>query len=104
MTHCQRVLELLSDGQPHTHHELYRLNVIAHSRVAELRKRGHKIACWTAKDNGETVSVYQLLPSFSERDTPSPSTPDARGSETSRSEKEVEQLSLDVPYRVPEWA
>jgi hypothetical protein len=45
-----------------------------------------------------------LLPSFSERDTPLPSTSDARGSETSRSEKEVEQLSLDVPYRVPEWA
>ncbi len=62
MTHAERVLALLSDGKPHTHHELYALNVIAHSRVADLRRAGHDIACWTAKDDrGERVSVYQLV-------------------------------------------
>lgn len=46
MTHNQRVLELLSDGEPHSHLELYDLRVIAHSRVAALRKQGHTIDCW----------------------------------------------------------
>lgn len=50
MTHCERVLELLSDGQPHSHHELYGLNVIAHSRIADLRKRGHVIEMWREDD------------------------------------------------------
>lgn len=48
MTHNQRVLDLLSDGEPHSHLELYDLRVIAHSRVAALRKRGHTIECWRA--------------------------------------------------------
>ncbi len=62
MTHCDRVLDLLSDGQPHTHHELYALGVIAHSRVADLRRKGHAIDHWRETVNGETVSVYRLLP------------------------------------------
>jgi hypothetical protein len=61
MTHCERVLALLSDGQPHTHHELYALNVIAHSRVAELRKRGYEIEHRREERDGEQVSVYQLV-------------------------------------------
>lgn len=61
MTHCERVLELLSDGREHSHHELYALNVVAHSRVAELRKRGHVITCKNVTDlTGQRVSVYQL--------------------------------------------
>lgn len=48
MTHNERVLDLLSDGEPHSHHELYDLRVIAHSRVAALRKQGHTIECWRA--------------------------------------------------------
>jgi hypothetical protein len=40
------VLHLLSDGRPHTHHELYSLGVVAHSRVASLRRKGYRIACW----------------------------------------------------------
>ena len=70
MTHNARVLALLSDGKPHTHHELYALGVVAHSRVSDLRKRlrlqGRDIAHWRARDGGETVSVYQLV-SLSER-------------------------------------
>ena len=41
----QRILELLQDGREHSHKELYSLHCIAHSRVAELRRRGHNIRC-----------------------------------------------------------
>ncbi len=57
MTHNQRVLELLSDGEPHSHHELYDLRVVAHSRVAALRAQGHRIACW--RQDG--LHWYRLL-------------------------------------------
>lgn len=57
MTHCERVLELLSDGQPHTHHELYALHVIAHSRISDLRKQGHLIEQWRDGDD----YLYRLL-------------------------------------------
>lgn len=57
MTHNERVLQLLSDGKPHSHHELYALHVIGHSRISDLRKRGHEITCWREGD----LSFYQLL-------------------------------------------
>ncbi len=57
MTHNERVLQLLSDGKPHTHHELYALHVIAHSRVADLRRQGHTIEQWHEGDN----YMYRLL-------------------------------------------
>jgi hypothetical protein len=65
VTHCERVLELLADGREHNHHELYALNVVAHSRVAELRSRGHVITCETQVDHvtHERVSVYRLVSS-----------------------------------------
>lgn len=56
MTHNEKVLALLSDGKPHTHHELYGLYVIAHSRIADLRKRGHVIESWREGDD----YLYQL--------------------------------------------
>ena len=62
MTHNQKVLQLLSDGQPHSHHELYGLFVIAHSRVSDLRKQGHNIRMW--RDEG--TYWYQLLPAVVE--------------------------------------
>jgi len=43
VTHNERVLDLLADGEWHDHHELYALHVIAHSRISELRRRGHLI-------------------------------------------------------------
>ena len=67
MTHCERVLDLLSDGQPHTYRELYDLRVMAHSRVADLRKRGHVIDCWRDGDD----YLYQLKAS------PSASSPES---------------------------
>jgi hypothetical protein len=38
-----RILDLLSDGRFHSHHELYAIGCVAHSRIAELRARGHEI-------------------------------------------------------------
>ena len=64
VTHKQKVLRLLSDGKPHTHHELYSLGCVAHSRVADLRRDGHNIVCWGEISRGERVSVYQLCGSL----------------------------------------
>lgn len=57
MTHNEKVLALLSDGQPYSHREMYGLFVMAHSRVADLRKRGHDIRCWREGD----LYFYRLL-------------------------------------------
>lgn len=57
MTHKQRVLELLRDGQPHSHKEGYALGAMLHSRVADLRRDGHEIKCWRDGD----LSMYQLV-------------------------------------------
>ncbi len=43
MSHCQRILDALRDGQWHTTHALY-IEVgpmILHSRVSDLRAKGH---------------------------------------------------------------
>ena len=56
-THTERVLALLSDGHAHTHHELYALGVIAHSRVADLRRRGYTIETWRYG----SMHMYQLV-------------------------------------------
>lgn len=70
MTHNEKVLRLLSDGKPHTHHELYALHVIAHSRVSDLRAAGHVIEQWRDGDN----YLYRLLTEPGGC-TPSPSDP-----------------------------
>ncbi len=57
MTHKQRVLALLRDGQAHSHHELYSLNVIAHSRIADLRADGYRIEQWREGD----LYLYRLI-------------------------------------------
>src|SRR6185312_5912881 len=57
MTHKQRVLRLLSDNQPHSHLEGYRLGVMLHSRVADLRRDGYEIKCWA--EGG--MYLYQLF-------------------------------------------
>jgi hypothetical protein len=56
VTHAEKVLRLLSDGKPHTHMEGYRLGVMLHSRVADLRAKGYRIDCWREGDN----YLYQL--------------------------------------------
>lgn len=59
-THKARVLQLLSDGRPHSHLELYALGCIAHSRVADLRRDGYDIQASRIKDG----YVYQLVGSL----------------------------------------
>ena len=45
MTHCDRLLEALADGRAHSTSDLHRRcgNMIVHSRIADLRKKGHDI-------------------------------------------------------------
>lgn len=57
MTHKQAVLRLLSDHKPHTHHELYALGCVAHSRVSDLRADGYRIEQWRDGDH----YLYQLV-------------------------------------------
>jgi len=56
VTHTEKVLRLLRDGRAHSHHELYGLGCVAHSRIAELRRRGHTIRCWREGD----LYLYRL--------------------------------------------
>jgi dipeptidyl aminopeptidase/acylaminoacyl peptidase len=56
MTHKQKVLALLSDHKPHSHHELYQLGCVAHSRISDLRKDGHLINSWREGD----LYLYRL--------------------------------------------
>lgn len=56
MTHKQAVLQLLSDRKPHSHHELYALGCVAHSRISDLRRDGWKIDKW--REDG--LYLYQL--------------------------------------------
>lgn len=77
------VRELLGDGEAHTHHELYALSCVVHSRVAELRKvlrreelerdphadqqlveSWNPVLHWSDVDprSGEVVHWYRLVP------------------------------------------
>lgn len=56
MTQKAKVLRLLSDRKPHTHHELYSLGCVAHSRISDLRKDGHVIEQWREGNH----YLYQL--------------------------------------------
>lgn len=68
MTGKERVLRLLADGKPHGHMEGYRLGVMLHSRIADLRRDGYRIDCW--REGGEYL--YQLRP-LEEAAGPTPS-------------------------------
>lgn len=59
VSHDELVLDLLSDGKPHEHMELYGLGVMARSRVASLRRKGYDIPC--VKTGGEYI--YRLVSS-----------------------------------------
>jgi hypothetical protein len=56
VTGCEKVLARLRQG-PASHLELYQLGVIAHSRIADLRRKGHTISCEKKHDLYE----YTLL-------------------------------------------
>lgn len=88
MTHNERVLDLLSDGEPHSHLELYNLHVIAHSRIADLRKQGHRIMQWRDGD----LYFYRLLDDWRDGDLHTHS-------------EEPTQLALVAPTTgAPPWA
>lgn len=62
--HCALLLELLSDGAWHTHLEIYALQIIGHSRVAELcgPRYGYSIERKRRKiGSGETEYLYRLV-------------------------------------------
>lgn len=56
MTHCERVFQVLADGQPHSHLELYALGTVAHSRISDLRRKGYLIEQWREGD----LYLYRL--------------------------------------------
>ncbi len=70
VTHKQRLLNLLGDGQPHSHLECYGLHIIAHSRVADLRADGYDIAQWRENDlywyrlNASPIRAGEAAPSL----------------------------------------
>lgn len=61
-THTEKVLARLKKG-PATHLELYGLGVVAHSRIADLRRDGHVIPHPTVRVNpdGSRDYIYQLV-------------------------------------------
>jgi hypothetical protein len=61
VTQGQRILAILNDGKRHSHHEFYGFCVL-HSRISDLRKKGHSIVCF--KTGG--VYEYQLFGSVQE--------------------------------------
>jgi hypothetical protein len=65
VTHCDQLLQVLSDGRPHDHRQLYALGMVVHSRISDLRRRGIAIRHW--RENG--TSFYQLGSELTERGT-----------------------------------
>ena len=55
-----RILELLSGGDWIDHHRLYEIGCVAHSRIAELRARGHEIEQRRVTVGGKPVWEYRL--------------------------------------------
>lgn len=112
LTDAAFILSVLKDGQKHSQADLLRRSfnergcgLTVHSRVADLRKRGHYIVTERVKgaDRGEAWT-YQLVGSLSERDHV---TPEEFGGlaatqtpETSRSES----APLFTYPRSPDWA
>lgn len=61
LTDTDRLLAVLADGRPHNHLELYGLNMIVHSRVADLRKRGHDVRSWRESHPNGPRYWYELV-------------------------------------------
>lgn len=101
MTHKEKVLALLSDGKPHTHHELYALGCVAHSRVSDLRRDGHNIVCSSEISRSGRVSVYQLLSSLDDATGGMAIAPDGRASLPVASSSEETPPILDPPTDQP---
>lgn len=60
-THCQMILNRLRKG-PATHIELYQLGTVAHSRIADLKRQGHKIDRHLhISTDGQRLHIYTLI-------------------------------------------
>lgn len=82
MSQCAAILEVLSDGEPHTVREIHeragysRLN----SRVSELRTRGHNIVCRHVPGcRGTDAYEYRLATLDEQSALRPPVSPDGRG-------------------------
>lgn len=63
-TGCERVLRVLSDGEWHTARELYASTYcVVHSRMSDLRKRGHLIEHRVTHGRDASGHEYRLLSS-----------------------------------------
>lgn len=58
----QRVLAVLSDGQPHTTREIVRKGRVmaVNACVSELRQHGAEIECWSLIVGGKRVFFYKM--------------------------------------------
>jgi len=67
MTQAEAILERLERGETVTPRLAYELtgSLACHSRIAELRARGHRIRCTIRSDGGKRWGEYTL-----ERDPP----------------------------------
>lgn len=67
MSHCDLILDALRDGEWHTTADLYRATggfLILHSRISDLRKRGHNVeGRHVPGQSGADGYQYRLLPS-----------------------------------------
>ena len=73
VSHCDRILHALRDGQWHTTHALYMEvgPMILHSRISDLRKKGHNVeGRHVPGRTGADGYEYRLLPSVTFVDVP----------------------------------
>lgn len=61
---CERLLRILGDGEWHTARELYaNTSCVVHSRISDLRKRGHLIDYRRTDGNDASGHEYRLVSS-----------------------------------------
>jgi hypothetical protein len=115
VTDAAFILSVLADGQKHSQADLLRRSfeerghgLTVHSRVADLRGKGHYIVCERVPgaDRGHAW-VYQLVASPSESDLSVDASPDGklhdRTDGRSGSEGEGEQAPLFNLPKAPAW-
>lgn len=92
MSHCQRILDALRDGQWHTTASLYRElgGMILHSRISDLRAKGHNVeGRHVPGHSGAEGYEYRLAPSVTFVEVPR-----VRRSSPPEAAAAAEQLSL----------
>ncbi len=98
MTHGERVLHALRDNEWHTTAWLYAngcQNMILHSRVSDLRKKGHNVeGRHVPGQTGAHGYAYRLLPSVTYVDVPQRTRPPV---DSLPRVPEDEQLTILVP-------